>query len=236
MAIADFLERPRQELARTTENARRAYENLNERERKLVLALGAVMVVLLILLPLYLMNASISNTEEDNTAISDVLREIDHSRSAIIRRQAEHRAAMRLYEHQAPPLGSFLEKRAKEQGITVREVNDQPQKDLGRYRRREVRATLPNVGLAAVIRMMAAIENSPYPVAIERIHIDHYRSGDQYNVQLGVVAYDLEESGNKAKPGASGSLDPPARGGRAGFRAPLRGRRGAPLARKAATP
>lgn len=223
MAINDLLERPRQGLARTTENARRAYENLNDRERKLVLALGAVLAVLVVLLPLYLMNSSISSIEDDNRAISDVLREIDHSRTAIVQRQAQRRAAMRLYEHQTPPLGSFLEQKASEQGMTLSEVNDQPQKDLGKYRRRELRATLPNVGLAAVIRMMAAIENSPFPVAIERIHINHYRSGDQYNVQLGVVAYDLEDTG-KSPSGASGAANEPRR------------RRGASFARKAATP
>jgi hypothetical protein len=79
---------------------------------------------------------------------------------------------------------------AAEQGLTVREVTDQPEKELGEYRRRHVRVTLPNVGLAEVVRMMAAIANSPYPVAIERIHIDHFRTGNQFNVQLGVVAFD----------------------------------------------
>lgn len=210
MPFADLLARPRQGLASATESARRAYENLNERERKLVLALGAVLAVIVILLPLYVMNSSISSIEDDNRAISDVLREIDHSRPSILRHQAERRAVMRLYEHQAPALGSFLEKLAGDQGIAVREVSDQPQKDLGRYRRRHIRVTLPNVGLAAIIRMMAAIENSPYPVSIERIHIDHYRGGDQYTVQLGVVAYDLEEKGKPPAAPSPAAASPPA--------------------------
>ncbi|MFW5875663.1 MAG: hypothetical protein ACOCXM_02885 [Myxococcota bacterium] len=203
MDVRETMERARHWALQTADNGRQAYENLNQRERKLVTILGGVLVVVVVLLPLYLMSSAISDLEEENLAITEVLRDIDRARPMLRQRDAEREAAMRLYEKKAPPLGSFLEEMAGKQGITIREVNDQPEKELGKYRRRHVRVTLPNVGLAEVVRMMAAIENSPYPVAIERLHIDHFRTGDRYNVQLGVVAYDREGVGGAETAGAS---------------------------------
>ena len=37
--------------------------------------------------------------------------------------------------------------------------------------------------------MLTSIENSRLPVALERLQIEHYRSGDAYNVQVGLIAY-----------------------------------------------
>lgn len=210
MAARDVVERARSWALQTADNGRQAYENLNQRERKLVTILGGVLVAMVILLPLYLMSSAISDLEEENLAITEVLRDIDRARPMLRQRDAERKAAMRLYERKAPSLGSFLEDMAGKQGITIREVTDQPEKEIGKYRRRHVRVTMPNVGLADVIRMMAAIENSSYPVAIERIHVDHFRTGDRYNVQLGVVAYDREGSGG-AEATAAAAGEPAAR-------------------------
>jgi hypothetical protein len=197
VALADMLERPRRVVEQALDSARTAYENLNERERKLVTALAGVLVAVVVLLPLYLMNAAIGDLEQENRDIAEVLRDIDRARPVLRQKDLERQAAMKLYENSAPSLGSFLEQKASEQGLKVREVTDQPEKDLGEYRRRHVRVTLPNVGLVEVVRMMAAVANSPYPVAIERVHIDHFRTGNQYNVQLGVVAFDRKAAGAK---------------------------------------
>jgi hypothetical protein len=205
VALAELLERPRRTVDQWVESARGAYENLNERERKLVALLGGLLVATVVLLPLYLMNAAIADLEEENREIVSVLRDLERARPALRQREVERRAALELYQTPAPSLGSFLEQMAAEQGLTVREVTDQPEKELGEYRRRHVRVTLPNVGLAEVVRMMAAIANSPYPVAIERIHIDHFRTGNQFNVQLGVVAFDRRGAGaaGQAEAGAA---------------------------------
>ncbi|MFW6067513.1 MAG: type II secretion system protein GspM [Myxococcota bacterium] len=199
MAARDAMDNARRRLELAIDNAQQAYQNLNDREQKLVAVLGAVLVGLIVLLPLFLMNSAISDLEQENRAIAEVLRDIDRARPTLRQREAERQAAMRLYDNEAPPLGSFLEKQAKEHGITVREVNDQPEKDLGDYRRRHVRVTLPNVGLAEVVKMMASIENSGLPVALERVHVDHFRTGNRYNVQLGVMAYDRKDGAGRTE-------------------------------------
>ena len=44
---------------------------------------------------------------------------------------------------------------------------------------------------------MSAIENSIYPIAVDYIQIEHYRTGDQYNIKLGVVSYEKIKKSSK---------------------------------------
>ena len=171
-----------------------AVANLNERERKLLTLLGVVFLALVVLLPLYLITSSISDIETENQAITEVLRDIRRARPQLAQREAERRAAAARYARPAPPLGSFIEARAGEQQLTLREVTNQPDRALGEFTRRNVRATMPGVGLRPVVKMFTSIENSPFPVAVEQIQIEHFRPGDAYNVQVGVVAFERTES------------------------------------------
>ena len=70
---------------------------------------------------------------------------------------------------------------------------------------------MPNVGLRPVVKMLTEIVNSRYPVALERLQIEHFRSGDTYNVQFGVVAYqrEAEEEAEAATTRDSGRAGPP---------------------------
>src|SRR5688500_12412576 len=155
--------------------------------------------MLIVVLPLYLATSSISDTEEENREIASLIREINRSKGRLQEREAERRATERRYQTKAPALGSFVEAKAREVSLAVREVTDQPEQVSGGFRRRSVRATLPGVGLRAVVDLMASIENSPFPVAIDQIHVEHFQSGDRYNVTLGVVAYD------RIRPGGAGA-------------------------------
>jgi hypothetical protein len=55
-----------------------------------------------------------------------------------------------------------------------------------------------------VIKMLAAIERSDYPVSTQRIQVDHTRDGDTYNFQIGVNAYD-RQGGDDDEAGAASS-------------------------------
>ena len=163
---------------------------LNERERKMLTILGVVFAAIVVILPLYLISASISDIETENAAIDDVLQEIQEARVDLDRRDAEREAAMARYAPPAPPLGSFVENEANQQELRLREVTDQPEQVFGEFRRREVRASMPNVELRPVIKMVTSIENSRYPVAVSRLQIENYRRGGSYNVELGVITFD----------------------------------------------
>jgi hypothetical protein len=72
----------------------------------------------------------------------------------------------------------------------LQEVTDQPEKTVGRFLRRSVTVSLPQVGLTAVINLLSSIVESGHPVAIDQIQIDHYQPGDQYGVKLGILTFD----------------------------------------------
>ena len=76
--------------------------------------------------------------------------------------------------------------------VTGLGITDQPKLDMGGYSRRSVRVSLPVVELRPLIEMLADIENSTYPVAIERIQMTGGRMRTGYTVKLAVNAYDRE--------------------------------------------
>ena len=201
------------------------WENLTDRERMLLGVLGAVAATLLVLLPVYLLSTSISNLENDNEEITAALRRIQHSRGLLAAQRAERAAADQRYGRQAPSLGSFLEAKAGEQeALSISDVQHEPEREEGGFRIRHTRARFQGTGLRSAIRLLAAIENSRYPVEIERIHVDHHQAGDRYNFQVGVLAFDRQGGGDEdadaGVPATSGSGGSGGSGGRAGPPAP----------------
>jgi hypothetical protein len=173
------------------DSARSAFDNLNARERKLVGLLGAIAATMIIFLPLFMIASAISDIEDENTEIRSVLRDISRAETEIAALRAEREAAERRYDTPAPPLGSFLEAKSRGAGYDrPLEVTDQPERVAGGYTRRHVRASLPGVGLRTAIDMLAEMKNSPYPVAVELLQIEHFQAGDRYNVEVGVIAFD----------------------------------------------
>jgi hypothetical protein len=198
---------------------RRSWQSFNERERRLISLLGATLVGLLVFGVFYLSQSAASDVEEENDKISAVLEDIGKARARLRERASERQASEARYRNRAPRLGGFVEAQAHDQNLSLREVTDQPEEVSGRYTKRAVRVQLPGVDIAPVIRMLAAIDNSPYPVAVERVTIEHFTSGHdgtggdtKYNVQIGVVAYDRAggAAGRPPRPQPNGVAGPPA--------------------------
>lgn len=177
----DFLERVRQ-----------SFQNLNERERKLVLALGMVLATFLLGLPLLLMYNGNTELQEDNDELRALIERIDERAIEYAQLAQQRSADARRYQEQTPSLGSFVEAEARKQGLAVKEVNDQPEKSSGGYLRRSVNVSLPNVELTPTLNLMSSIVTSRYPVAIEQVQLEHYQAGDHFNVKLGVLTFDKQ--------------------------------------------
>ncbi|MBN1653202.1 MAG: type II secretion system protein M [Deltaproteobacteria bacterium] len=197
-----------QTLDQALNRLRFTWDNYTDREKRVLLALGAVLLVFLFTLPLFLMIRANSALADSNQEILTLLETLGLQRERLIQAGNEKRLAERRYEQQTPPLGGFLETLAREQGLTITEVTDQPEKAMGQYLRRNVQISMPNVELSPVINLLSAIESSRYPVAIDQLQIDHYRPGNSYNVKLGVITYD-KEGARPAKPIGSTSSDEP---------------------------
>lgn len=174
---------------------RATWENLNDRERRMLSILGAVLGALLLIMPPILLVMDNSDLEVQNAELRNVVEQLDMQRNRLGRLAQERKAADLKYANKTPPLGSFMESEAKKQGLTLQEVTDQPEKTVGRYLRRSVTVALPQVALTPLIQLLSSIVESGHPIAIDQLQIDHYQAGDQFNVKLGVLTFDKLPSG-----------------------------------------
>jgi hypothetical protein len=175
------------------ESLRTYWENLSERERRLLGVLGAVVLLIGMGLPSYFLWVSIDDLQKENRELVAVLDEVAAARPRLAQRAAERAAAEARYAQRAPALGTFLEAQAERlEGLEISDGTPQPERQEGRFTIRHQRARFQNTGLRSAIMLMAAIKNSQYPVSLERIHIDHVNDGDRYNIQIGVLAFDRQ--------------------------------------------
>jgi hypothetical protein len=192
------------------ERFRQIWAGFTERERRLVGLLGLVFAAVLLFLVFYIPSSAIAALQADNEEIAGVLEEIAAAEDRLAARAAEAEAAERRYDVRAPALGSFVEARATEHGVTVQQVTNQPEVEEGRFRRRHVRATLPNAGLRSAMHLLTELESSEYPIALERIHVEHFSAGnDQFNVEIGVITFDRTGSSGASGERPDAGVAPP---------------------------
>jgi hypothetical protein len=168
------------------------WANLTEREKLITAALGVVLCVSMISFPIILLISTNTSIEEESEQLRKLGEKIASQREKFTQMTQEKRMTERRYQQKAPALGGFLESLAHEQDLTIREVTDQPEKNIGVFRRRNVRIFINSAPLSPLINLMSAIETSRYPLAIEYIQLEHYQLGDNYQLKLGVVTYDKE--------------------------------------------
>jgi general secretion pathway protein M len=185
------------------ESIRDYWEKLSDRERRLLSIMGGVALLLVVFGLVWTTSSAVTEVKEERDAIRAVLADIDRAADLLAKRQAERVAIEARYRMKAPALAAYVESKAKEQGIEVRQVLEEPEKTVNGYRRQSVRAGMAGVSLRPFMHLLVAIEEEPSPVAIERIVIEHYAPGDSYKVDVGVTAFDAPEKGKKAAPNES---------------------------------
>ncbi|MET0390807.1 MAG: type II secretion system protein GspM [Polyangiales bacterium] len=187
------------------DNIRAFWENLNDRERRMLTLLGGVLLAGLLLLPPSLLTIGNSELQTQNDELRSVLDQLAIQRGRLMQLAEDRKRADVRYRNKTPPLGSFLESEAKKQGLTLQEVTDQPEKNVGRYQRRSVTVSLPpQTGLVPIIKLMSSIVESGHPVAIQEIQLDHFQPGDHYSVKLGILTYDKLAAGAAKSEGNDG--------------------------------
>jgi len=182
------------------------WEKLSDRERRLLSITGAAVVALLAFAVVWITSSAVAEVEEERNGIRSVLSDIDRASDLLAKRQAERRAMEQRYQVKAPALAAFIESKAKEQGLEVRQVLEEPEKTINGYRRQSVRAGLSGVSLRPFMHLLATIEQETAPLAVERLVIEHYSMGDTYKVDIGVSAFDAPKKGATpaAKPAPAG--------------------------------
>jgi general secretion pathway protein M len=167
-------------------------DKLEPRERRLLGVLGAIFALFIILLgPLVLWNY-VRGKRAENQDVRDLIDQIYDARATVAERKAKRDAIVARYAKTAPPLASFIEEAAKENGATAADTQDLPEVPHGRrYSERSTKVKIHKIHMLALAKTLEKIEQSGYPVAVTRLNIKP-RSGDPdvYEVELAVSAYD----------------------------------------------
>lgn len=178
-------------------------EKLDQRERKLLGALGAVTGVLLVLVLPAALLLTMASKQGENDEIRAVLSDIDDARSTINERKAKAGAVVKKYSNPAPTLAGFIEQAAKAHSLTAADMQDKPDTPHGKlYNERFTVVKMHKISLLPFVQMLEQIETSGHPVAVTRLNIrPRPNEPDQYETEIGISAYDRKET----KPAASAS-------------------------------
>jgi general secretion pathway protein M len=190
-------------------NLRERIDQLEERERKLLMIFGAVVgATVLILVPLVLA-MSVSSQESDNERVRSIIQQIADERVTLGKRQAEIQRVERRYARVAPALAGFLAKTADEVGVEIPETQDRATVPHGKtFKERVTKIRLRQVGMLALSNFLEKIETSGYPLSVSRLNIrKRGTKPDEFDVELEVSAFDREVPKKKPKAAKPTALD-----------------------------
>jgi general secretion pathway protein M len=194
---------------------RERFEKLEPRERKLLGVLGAILGLFVLLLAPLGLWSHVRGKRAESQEIRDLIDKIYDARASIAERKATRDAIIARYARPAPPLATFIEEAAKENGATAADTQDLPEVPHGkRYSERTTKVKIHKIHMLALAKTLEKIEQSGYPVAVTRLNIKP-RSGDpdSYEVELAVSAFDRKADApaaagaGTAAPGGSAAPD-----------------------------
>jgi general secretion pathway protein M len=186
---------------------------LDDRERRLLAVLVAMVVGAFVLLPPAALFALVHSRQSEVEEIRDTIQSIDAERETIDRAKAVKGAIEQRYAIPAPPLAAFLARLASEAELEIPESQDRQAVPHGkRFEERSTKITLRKVGLIKLVKFLEKIEHSGHPVRVSQFNIRKRGSEpDSYDVDLVVSAFDRKaEPKTAAKAGRDGGALPDA--------------------------
>jgi general secretion pathway protein M len=175
---------------RFLDSLRESWEKLSDRERRLLSMSGGVFVLMVVFVAVWTTSSAVAEVEEERDDIRKVLTDIEIAGDMLQKRMAERKAIEARFQTKMPQLAAFVEGKARAEGLEVRQVLEEPQKDVNGYKRHGARVSFQGVSLRPVMRLLAAIADEQAPIAVGNIDIQHYQSGDSYKVEIGVLGFE----------------------------------------------
>jgi len=178
------------------------FDNLAERERRLLVIFFGILGFLLLVFVPVLVRMGVSDRAAENERLEAVIQSISSERVTIAKRQAQADRLEQRYGTPAPPLAGWLAKIADEVGVEIPETQDRSTVPRGKtFKERSTHIRLSKVGMYKLSTFMERVSASDYPVVISRLDIKK-RSGkpDEYDAELDIAAFDREEKKVVKKP------------------------------------
>lgn len=184
------------------------FDNLAERERRLLLVLFGILGFMLLVFVPVLVRMGVSDAAAENERLKAVISDITSERASLAKRQAQATQLERRYGTVAPALAGWLAQVADDVQVEIPETQDRSTVPRGKtFKERSTHIRLSKVGMYQLSNFMERVSASSYPVVISRLDIKK-RSGkpDEYDAEMDITAFDREKKVEK-KP----AKKPPAR-------------------------
>jgi general secretion pathway protein M len=181
------------------------FAEMSPRERRLLSALGVIFVVLFVFLVPFLIGSSLRSSREENAKLRDAIASLQAGRAKVqVRKEKEDGIAAK-YARKAPNLAGFLENVATANSVQIPSSQDKKNPPIGKmYEERHTEVQFRKVGGYALLKTLEKIEKSGYPVSITRLSIrKRSTEHDQYDVNLGVSAFDRKDPKKSSAAGAN---------------------------------
>jgi general secretion pathway protein M len=176
---------------------------LNPREQRVATLAVIVFGVMLVLGVVGGLSMTVSSRSSEIDELKNTLAMVQAARGSVRERQSKKDSIAMRYQTRAPTLGGYLEQTATKNHLEVSDSVDRPDVPHGKkYTERSTVIHLKKAGMLNIAKFLEAIEKSPYPLSVSRLNI-RKRTGepDSYDVEVGISAYDRQES----TPAAAGS-------------------------------
>lgn len=169
---------------------------LNPREQRMatigVVVLGVMLVVGLV----GGLSVTVSSRTSEIEELKTTLAAVQAARGSVQERTSRKESIAQRYQTRAPALAGYLEKTARENKLEVSDSVDRPDVPHGKkYTERATVIHLKKAGMLNIAKFLEALEKSNYPISVSRLDV-RKRTGepDSYDVEVGVSAYDRQES------------------------------------------
>jgi type II secretory pathway component PulM len=146
------------------ERLRGWWENLGPRERRLVWAGGAAVVVTLLAWVMLTVNDGLRDLDRRNGRVRTALKTLDEKRDQIMEERERQSDAVSQIPNEAIALATYLEKVGGEVGVQIRAQADQPTVSKGKFHELSLQITLFDVTLDQLAQFLKRIETNPIVV------------------------------------------------------------------------
>ena len=183
------------------------FEKLEPRERRMMGMLAMALVFFCLFLVPLGVSLALGSRRDANRSLREAIHTVKNAREDVQRRQAKRDAIVARYANRAPALAGLMEKAARDSKLVLLETADRPEVPHGkRYNERTTVGRLRKTTMLQLAQMLERIEQQHMPVSVSRLNIRR-RGGehDSYDVELGVSAFDRNESAKEAAPAPASS-------------------------------
>ncbi|NLE86686.1 MAG: type II secretion system protein M [Myxococcales bacterium] len=173
-------------------NLQERWGQLEEREKKLLVLLMALVGAMVVLVVPMGLSFMLSSEREENRAIQEAITSLRENRAALEKRAAERDRIEARYARKAPSLPTFVAQTANQSGLDTPETQDRAMVPHGKhFEERGTQVRFRQVGMLNLATFMEKVENSGYALTITRLNIrTRANRPDEYDAEMIISAFD----------------------------------------------